>query len=140
MHKLVHTLEIETFCYPTEDLEKVKKAFELTGFEPSIDSVNGTKVLKTEQEKHGEITDFLKKVKSELPENDVKEICETIDRRTDEQGNFFFRLDKQAASEQEYKLSDGSDIHVRMKVSSFPSSREKAIEKLEKIWCKNELL
>ncbi len=140
MHKLVHTLEIETFCYPTEELEKVKKAFEITGFEPSISSANRTRVLKTEEKKHGQITDFLKKLKSELPENDVKEICETIERRTDEQGNFFFRLDKQAASEEEYKLSNGSDIQVRMKISSFPSSREKVIEKLEEIWCEDGLL
>lgn len=142
MHKVFHTLEIEAFSYPTEDIDKVEKSFQITGFEPKVSdtSTEDMKILKAKEERHGKITDFVELLKQEMDEDELEEICRTLEDRVDEEGNFFIRLDKQEALDEEYVLSEGSDIQVRLKISSFPSSREKAIEKARGVWCEDEFL
>ncbi len=64
-----------------------------------------------------------------LSREDLILLLDSVDQRMDDDGQFFFRLDKQKAFLEELVISSGDDcVHVRAKVESYPKRREKALE------------
>ena len=58
-----------------------------------------------------------------------------IGLRIDEKGNMFLRFDKQEAYDENIKLSYSGDvIHVRIKIASYPVSKENAIKVAHKLF------
>ena len=125
-------LDLRTFCHATESEEKVRKALTFVSNCQDISVVHsegyhGNKILIMECliSRKADIRAFFRR----LPLENLKEMLETIDNRMDEDGQFFFRLDKQKAFLEEMVLFTGDDcIHVRAKVESYPKRREKALE------------
>ncbi len=57
----------------------------------------------------------------------LRELRETLESRLDDDSNFFFRLDKQAAYEGHIAISTQDDvIAVKGKVKAYPNNRERA--------------
>ena len=53
----------------------------------------------------------------------------------DENGNLFLRFDKQLAYDEELKLTySGDAIHVRIKIASYPVSKENAVNVAKKLF------
>ena len=53
----------------------------------------------------------------------------------DEKGNLFLRFDKQSAFDENLKLTySGDAIHVRIKIASYPVSKENAIKIAKKLF------
>lgn len=125
-------LELRTFCHATESEEKVRKAlaFVSDGREVTVvhsEGYHGNKILIMECviSRKADIRAFFRR----LSASDLKALLDTMDNRMDEDGQFFFRLDKQKAFLEEMVLFTGDDcIHVRAKVESYPKRREKALE------------
>ncbi|MBS3782423.1 MAG: exosome subunit [Candidatus Thermoplasmatota archaeon] len=131
-----HYVEFMTHCHATERLEKVKKAVEnLAGRELELETSdaegyygNPIKILEGKISRNQEIDEFF----SNLPEKVVEDLKRQIERRIDERCNFFFRIDKGKAYEEELILtSGGNSIRVRARVESYPSKKETAVEKME---------
>jgi RNA-binding protein len=128
----VINLELRTFCHATEVEERVMKAMEFVsgGLEVVVthsEGYHGNKILIMELAitRKADIRAFFKRI----PLDTLKELLASVDQRMDEDGQIFFRLDKQKAFEEQMVLFTGDDcIHVRAKVESYPKRREKALE------------
>ena len=70
-----------------------------------------------------------------LKEINTDEILKTIDTRVDDNCNLFIRLDLNKFIEKdELLLTDsGNCIHLRIKIASYPSKKDKAIETIKTI-------
>ena len=66
-----------------------------------------------------------------LDHQQLQELRDTLGSRLDDDGNFFFRLDKQAAFEERIVLTTQDDvIAVKGKVKAYPNNRENAMKVL----------
>jgi len=125
-------LDFRTFCHATEVEEKVKKALTFISNCQEVtvthsEGYHGNKILIMEctLARKADIKAFFRR----LSLKDLTEMLGSIDQRLDEDGQFFFRLDKQKAFLEDLSLFSGDDcIHVRAKVESYPKRREKALE------------
>lgn len=86
----------------------------------------------TKKRTNRDIIAFLNDTLSQEDKNIIKE---ELSRRMDEKGNLFLRFDKQLAYEQILKLTrSGNAIHVRIKIASYPVSKENAIKVAQKLF------
>ncbi len=134
---MITSVEIQTFCYPTEDLEKVKRAFlAISPVEPEITKTTthfhtDMLVLKA-RIKGKKIRDFLARL-SRLSREEKNEILNTLDSRIDEKGNLYIRLDKFKALEGEVSLARKEPILVVIKFTTYPFDREKVLEEAKDV-------
>ncbi len=125
-------LDFRTFAQATEVEERVKKAMTFaTGSEDVAvnrsEGYHGNKILimTCTITRKADIRAFFRR----LSRDDLMLLLNSVDQRMDDDGQFFFRLDKQKAFLEELVISSGDDcIHVRAKVESYPKRREKALE------------
>lgn len=135
MIKKFHELSIETFVQATEDGSKVKEAVNnLVGRE--IDDItvldsegvhrNPIKILKTSFGREREIREII----SSWQEMEFwKTALDKADERMDENLVYHLRVDKQSAFRNEIRLwEEGESIQIRLKVASYPASRERGLE------------
>ncbi len=134
---MITSVEIQAFCYPTEDLEKVKRAFlAISPVEPEITKTTthfhtDMLVLKA-RIKGKKIRDFLARL-SRLSREEKNEILNTLDSRIDEKGNLYIRLDKFKALEGEVSLARKEPILVVIKFTTYPFDREKVLEEAKDV-------
>ncbi len=131
-----HYIEFKAHCHATEDLNKVKEAVENLAdseLEFEISDAEGyygnpIRILETKINRNREMDDFFDSLPSEV----IQQLLQDLKRRIDERCNFFFRIDKGKAFEEDLALiTGGNSIRVRARVESYPSKRETAIEKME---------
>ena len=137
MIKRFHELSIEAFIQATEDESRVMEAIENL-LRRDLDEVqvfdskgihgNPIKIVKTAIRREREIIDII----SLWKELDFwKEALKEADERLDENLVFHVRVDKQSAYENDPRIwMEGESIKIRLKVASFPASRERALEVL----------
>lgn len=131
-----HYIEFKAHCHATEDLNKVKEAVENLAdleLEFEISEAEGyygnpITILETKIDRNREMDDFFDSLPSEV----IQQLLQDLERRIDERCNFFFRIDKGKAFEEDLALiTGGNSIRVRARVESYPSKRETAIEKMK---------
>lgn len=139
---MIHNVSYRTFVYGTEDEEKVVSAlthiFPTTLPEKEInEDAYGNKiiVLSNRITKKRSIRDFISFLNENLSGEDKNTIKKELSQRIDEKGNMFLRFDKQDAYDENIKLSYSGDvIHIRIKIASYPVSKENAIKVAHKIF------
>ena len=139
---MIHNVSYRTFVYGTEDEEKVITAisylFSNSLPEKSINEDHfGNKIIVltdkiTKKRTNKDIIAFLNENLSEEDKNTIKN---ELNRRMDDKGNLFLRFDKQLAFDEKLKLTySGNAIHIRIKIASYPVSKENAIEVAKKLF------
>lgn len=139
---MIHNISYRTFVYGTEEEEKVKTAisylFSNSLPEKSINEDHfGNKIIVltdkiTKKRTNKDIIAFLNENLSEEDKNTIKN---ELNRRMDDKGNLFLRFDKQLAFDEKLKLTySGNAIHIRIKIASYPVSKENAIEVAKKLF------
>ena len=79
--------------------------------------------------------DIIAFLNENLSEEDKNTIKNELNRRMDDKGNLFLRFDKQLAFDEKLKLTySGNAIHIRIKIASYPVSKENAIEVAKKLF------
>lgn len=141
--KLVHSITVEVFKYPWEYDEKIEKAI-FSVFpvktklnKENIESYTGSFIQKVTAKtvKTSEIRKIISHFMKNLSKEELKKITDSIEDRIDEEGNFFIRFSKQDACEDVLKLQyKGDIIKMRMKLTSYPFSIEKAKKNAVKIF------
>lgn len=130
-----HYIEFKTYCHATEDKEKVRSAlFNIIGQEIELEENeaegyygNPILIMSGKIDINTEMDDFLSRLNDDI----IEELLMTLENRIDERCNFYFRLDKEKAYDEELKLSSGSNtIKVRARVESYPAKRDNAIKKM----------
>ena len=126
-------IQIETFSHATEDIEKGKSllskffSFDITCKENKTYGHFGNEIiiinveLSRDKEIKIFVSDFLKNV-------DKSHILETLEKRLDEDGILFIRMNKERVYNDDFTIDDNGDILISMKFVTYPKSREKVIE------------
>ena len=79
--------------------------------------------------------DIISFLNENLSEEDKNIIKKELSRRMDEKGSLFLRFDKQLAYDEKLKLTySGNAIHVRIKIASYPVSKENAMKVAKKLF------
>lgn len=126
-------IQIETFSHATEDIEKVKSLLsKFFSFEVTF-NVNKTyghfgneiNIVTVELSRNKEIKDFISNF---LIIIDKAHILETLEKRLDEDGILFVRMNKERVYNDDFTIDDNGDILISMKFVTYPKSREKVIE------------
>ncbi|NYT03133.1 MAG: hypothetical protein GKC00_00315 [Candidatus Methanofastidiosa archaeon] len=126
-------IQIETFSHATEDIEKVKSLLsKFFSFEVTF-NINKTyghfgneiNIVTVELSRNKEIKDFISNFLSII---DKTYILETLERRLDEDGILFVRMNKERVYNDDFTIDDNGDILISMKFVTYPKSREKVIE------------
>jgi len=131
---MIVRIEIESFCQATEDDKKVLKALKnLTGVEFEKKNAighyeNPIKIYRVRITRKKDINDFLT-----LFNKINKSSVEPLEERIDEKGRFYLRLNKQSLYEGDFVMDDKGDVHILIKIVSYPLRREKVIENAKKI-------
>ena len=139
---MIHNISYRTFVYGTEDEDKVitaigylfsnhlpEKAINEDHFGNTIIVLSDTI---TKKRTNKDIISFLNE---NLSDEDKIVIGEELSRRMDEKGNLFLRFDKQCAYNENLKLTySGDAIHVKIKIASYPVSKENAIVVAKKLF------
>lgn len=139
---MIHNITYRTFVYGTEDKEKVMTSisylFSNSLPEKSITEDHfGNKIMVLTEKitKKRTNKDFIAFLNDNLSQEDKTTIKNELNRRMDENGNLFLRFDKQLAYDEELKLTySGDAIHVRIKIASYPVSKENAVNVAKKLF------
>ena len=142
-----HHVRLTTFIQATEDEDKVLDA--IATFIPEeigeddvlfdIDETRGffgnpIKVINVEIKRSRAVRQFLEHFKELLSEKDRRYLLENLDEKTDEEGTFYVRFNKQKAYLGEAEIDEGADVvQVRIKVKEFPMRKE-AVVKAVREW------
>jgi RNA binding exosome subunit len=127
----LHYVDLRTFCYATEDDQRVEQA--LRAYLPEdhpveraeSDGHNGDRILVLSA--RVETADDVRHVLDRLAElDDLDRVRTELNERVDDNCSLFLRLDKQAALAEEVRLGDG--ITLRAKVEAYPARQEAAVE------------
>jgi RNA-binding protein len=130
----LHYLLFRAFCQATEDEKKVISAIKfVSGSEDFTISksqgFHGNPILIIEA-----VVKSKKRIDSvfqSLGHQQLYDLRETLESRLDDEGNFFFRLDKQAAFEGRIVLTTQDDvIAVKGKVKAYPNNRDNAVNSM----------
>ena len=139
---MIHNISYRTFVYGTEDEEKVMTAISYL-FSNSLPEKSITEdhfgnkivVLTDKITKKRTNKDFIAFLNDNLSQEDKNTIKNELNRRIDEKGNLFLRFNKQLAYEEILKLTySGDAIHIRIKIASYPVSKENAAEVAKKLF------
>ena len=126
-----HYVDLRTFCYDTEDEQRVERA--LRHFLPEDTEIERAEsrghhgdrivVLSVRVERADEIRHVFDQLRAGA---DIDAIRDELEDRVTENCEFFVHLDKQAAFQGDAQLGEG--ISFRAKVEAYPAKREAALE------------
>ena len=139
---MIHNISYRTFVYSTEDEENVTKSISYLFSDPSpVKTItedhfgNKISILSEKISKKRFTRDITNFLNDNLSLADKNTINEELSRRMDEKGNLFLRFDKQKAYDENLKLTySGNAIHMRIKIASYPVSKENAIKVAKNIF------
>lgn len=136
-----HWLRLRATCHPTEDLTKVTQAVAFVAGDPALkptatalESHHGGTVQLVEcvLDKSRAVRDLLQRL-FDLP-GVREELKTTLESRTDDDGVFFARVDKQDAYAGKLIMTRGEDcVQLRLKLEHYPSTRAAAIAALQRL-------
>lgn len=131
---MIRRISLRAFVAATEDEEKVLEALGIFAPRDGISSVkvrghfgNEIKILEANLNRR-ESREFFRILKQQLPTSDLARLQREKEARLDEENQFHFRLDKQAAYRGRVCLTESKDaIDVSVAVETYPARREEAI-------------
>ncbi|WP_435154279.1 RNA-binding protein [Haladaptatus sp. DFWS20] len=126
-----HYIDLRTFCYATEDDQRVEAAldtylpdeFEIERMQSEGHHGDRIIVLSARVENADEMRHVLGKLR-EL--TDIDRVRDELNERVDDNCSFFVSLDKQSAYRDTVELGEG--ITLRAKVEAYPAKKEAAVE------------
>jgi RNA binding exosome subunit len=133
-----HWIRLRATAHPTEDPAKVEQALRNAAGVPDLavkaepmDTHHGgtVHVVEAAVDKSRAVRDLLGRI-LDLP-GARDDLRATVEARTDDEGVFYLRLDKQEAYAGRLTLTRGEDaIQLRLKMEHYPATREAALESL----------
>ncbi len=131
---MIEWIEVESFSHATEDDEKVLDALaclpDLEFEEKKLEGHYGNpiKMYKAHIEDDGAIENFLS-----LFDRIERNTLESIEERVDEKGRFHLRINKQRLYAGEYVVDSEGDVHITIKIVTYPLKRKKVIKNVKEI-------
>lgn len=146
--KYIHSIRIKVFSKPEDDEEKIKAVFpalipfdlEKEKIELKTETVTGAmeqkiNIFQVILQKQRHTQDFFKYLMSKLGEEQKNTLLTQKESRTDENSDFFIRLDKDKLLNGEYLLTDsGNCFHIKIAIAAFPARKETALKIIDKLF------
>ena len=138
-----HWIRLRANCHPTEDLAKVEEAVRFVAgldadkFQPSLtplESHHGGTVQLVEctLDKSRQVRDMLQRL-FDLP-GAREQLKASLESRTDDDGVFYARVEKQDALAGRLVLTRGEDcVQLRLKLEHYPNTRQAALASLQRL-------
>ncbi|MFO7797121.1 MAG: RNA-binding domain-containing protein [Promethearchaeati archaeon] len=139
---IAHTLIIEIFVSPDEDIVTIKEKFiNLFPFDFEKEEINlqedtatgfnqkRIKIFRVNLSKNRHVKAFLLNMVKNLRNHTKEVILNQAEKRLDENFNFFLRFDKNKLLNQNiFQLTEQGDcILIRFKIAAFPKNKENAL-------------
>ncbi len=137
---MIYYIMLRAFAHATEDVFRVQKALKFLVSSTSVlerelieelqcegHHGNPITVLSLQVKRKADCLGFASFVREHFLEEDVVRLRNEMSERLDNDQVFHLRFDKQAAYLQKVRLTDSSNaITVKVKIKTYPKSREKA--------------
>lgn len=144
--RLANNAEIRVFAKEGEDVQEITgKLKVLLGFDPEKEKVElrdraaegfeerKIHIISAYFDKERQLSAFLSGLSEKLG-NEKETLLEQVDSRTDDNLDFFIRLDKEMLLKGKYVLTDsGNCYHIKISLAAFPKKKEKAEGIVKKI-------
>lgn len=131
---MIRRISLRAFVAATEDEERVKGALGVLAPRDGISSIKvrghfGNEIKILGANLHRRMSrEFFRILKQHLPTRDLAQLQREMEARLDEENQFHFRLDKQAAYQGQIRLTESKDaIDVSVAVETYPARREEAL-------------
>ncbi|MEM3736589.1 MAG: RNA-binding domain-containing protein [Candidatus Bathyarchaeia archaeon] len=133
-------IEVRAISHATENLEKVMTALQNVISSEILDEVqisreqleghfgNPIVLMKARVNRKSGIRKMTEELFNRLPRQELEKLSSDLERRIDEDGNFYIRLDKQAAYRGEIRLGEFDVIRLQFKFSLPKRQRQQVIE------------
>lgn len=134
-----HYIDLQAFCYATEDERRVESAFrtllpeefEIKRIENTGHAGDRIVVLSARVERADDIRHVLGQLRRMHPDQRAQ-LGEELDERVTENCELYLYLDKQAALSDDVELGEG--LSVRAKVEAYPAKKSSAIESVSDVF------
>ncbi|MDR0778626.1 MAG: exosome protein [Methanomassiliicoccaceae archaeon] len=128
MAGVFHWLKVRSFCYATEDQEKLNDLMvRISGTEDfnaeMSDGHHGNSmiILAAELKGNAECTELFRRLGKDI----IDSLLNDIEKRIDDDCTFYMRLDKQAAVLERYELAHHGDVvSITCKIASHPARKD----------------
>jgi len=99
---------------------------------------NPIHMIKAEIVTKKQIRKFIENFLNNLSKEELELLCSELDERMDDFGVLHIRIDKQKAYLGSISLTKGADsIVIKIKIPSYPQSKEGSVERAKEILCKD---
>lgn len=137
-----HWLRLRASCHPTEDVSRVEQAVRfVAGLDAdaplqhtTLDAHHGGQVVLVEAklDRSRQVRDVLQRIFDLAGARD--DLLASLEARTDDDGVFYMRVEKQDAYAGRLVPTRGEDcVQLRLKLEHYPASRDAALEALHRL-------
>ena len=132
---MIHNIKFRAFVYEDEDVDEISQAILNILPESEIEAEEAEGMLEDRILILSGVVSkkrYTKAFFNTLLENvDLDKLNDDLERKMDEKGNWFLRLDKTDALDEKWTILDKGDaIHLKVKVAAFPAKKEIAVDKI----------
>lgn len=132
---MIHNIKFRAFVYEDEDVDEISQAILNILPEAEIEAEEAEGMLEDRILILSGVVSkkrYTKAFFNTLLENvDLDKLNDDLERKMDEKGNWFLRLDKTDALDEKWTILDKGDaIHLKVKVAAFPAKKEIAVDKI----------
>lgn len=132
---MIHNIKFRVFVYENEDVEELSQAVLniLPEAEINVEEAEGLTedkiiILSGVVSKKRYTKAFFNLL---LESVDLDKLNDDLERKIDEKGNWFLRLDKEDAIDEKLTVKDSGDsIHLKIKIAAFPAKKEISVGKV----------
>ena len=132
---MIHNIKFRVFVYENENLDDLAQAVlnilpeaEIEAEEAEGLTDNKIVILSGVVSKKRFTQTFFNTL---LESVDLKDLTRDLERKIDDNGNWFLRFDKNDAINEKLTIVDSGDaIHLKIKIAAYPARKDIAIEKL----------
>lgn len=136
----VASVEIRVISHATENIEKVLESLKNVLTEEVYEGVNFSEekleghhgnpiiLIKTKIYSKSYARKIIRNIFSRLEDFDRNLLLKRVEDNVDEDGNFYLRLDKQAAYGGMFRISNSDPIHLKIKLAVPRKQKEKITE------------
>lgn len=132
---MIHNIKFRVFVYENENLDDLAHAIlnilpeaEIEAEEAEGLTENKIIILSGVVSKKRFTQAFFNTL---LESVDLEDLTRDLERKIDDNGNWFLRFDKNDAIDEKLTIVDSGDaIHLKIKIAAYPARKDIAIEKL----------
>ena len=133
--KMIHNIKFRAFVYENESVDEISQA--ILNILPEAE-INAEEAEGLTEDKIIILSGVVSKKRYTkaffnllLESVDLEKLNDDLERKIDEKGNWFLRLDKEDAIDEKLTVKDSGDsIHLKIKIAAYPAKKEIAVDKV----------